>query len=115
MGITGQQHTSGLLPSTIAPIHSQNSSAIVGQHIAPNMSTSLSNVMFDNSQQASQYMPKNDLLLNNLNLKPDPISTSIINTPLTSSISNLPIFPIDGIMTEAQFYQYQERLRKERE
>ena len=85
------------------------------------MGTGLSNI-FEGSQHSSQFLPKNDMLLNNLNLKPkvpnliaDPISTNIIAAPLTSSISNLPIFPIDGIMTEAQFYQYQERLRKERE
>ena len=110
-----------------APIHAQNPSTILGQHITPSINAGLSNintnVMFDGQQQASQYLPKNDLLINNINLKSnvsnligDPISTSLIAPSLaSSSISNLPVYPVDGIMTEAQFYQYQERLRKERE
>lgn len=108
------------LPVTAAPIipHIQNPPTVLGQQLASNINPALtsinSNVVYDGIQQAN-YLAKTDMMLSNLvpgQMKPNLIPEVANIAAPSTGISNI---PIDGIMSEAQFYQYQERLRKERE
>ena len=120
-----QQNT---LSSSILPVnpilpHLQNASSNVS--IFPEQTPSIisqglssANTMIYNSQ--TPFLTKTDLLTSQINSN---ITASIseLNPTISSNLpfqslkhnSNLPIE--DGIMSELQFYQYQERLRKEKE
>ena len=106
-------------PSNLSGLPQQTTSVPNTMLNVQNLSNMNAKILYDGQQQhhhhhhQSHYLQQTDVLLN---AGPNQIKSNIISDLSVPKLpSNISSLPLDGIMSESQFYQYQERLRKEKE